>query len=309
MKLGRSRTRKPQQVSTELLRAWPLPETEDDAEKEDRGRVLVIGGSSSVPGAILLAGLAALRTGAGKLQMATSRSVAPTLAVAVPEALVVALDEDDEGAIEGGAAADLLSDRVGRADVVLVGAGMNQPGAAYDLVAALVEVPGPMLILDAAAITCLGEGAARLLEPARERIVVTPNAIEAAALASVDVEEVARDRLATAASLAERLGVVVALKGSTTYTCGPRGERFADDAGNPGLGTSGSGDVAAGAIAGIAARGCDPLRATIWGMHAHAVAGDRLAERTGPVGYLARELLDELPAVMADLAGHRGANT
>lgn len=309
MKLGRLRSRKPQQVSVELLRAWPLPETEDDAEKEDRGRVLVIGGSSSVPGAILLAGLAALRTGAGKLQMATSRSVAPTLAVAVPEALVVALDEDDEGAIEGGAAADVLSDRVGKADVVLVGAGMNQPSAAYDLVAALVEVPGPILILDAAAITCLGEGAARLLEPARERIVVTPNATEAAALASVDVEDVARDRLATAVALAERLGVVVALKGSTTYTCGLRGERFADDAGNPGLGTSGSGDVAAGAIAGIAARGCDPLRATVWGMHAHAVAGDRLAERTGPVGYLARELLDELPTVMADLAGRPGANT
>lgn len=309
MKLGRSRHRKPQRVSAELLRAWPLPETDNDAEKEDRGRVLVIGGSSSVPGAVLLAGLAALRTGAGKLQMATSRSVAPTLAVAVPEALVVALDEDGEGAIDGAAAAEVLSDRVGKADVVLVGAGMNQPGAAYDLVAALVEVPGPMLILDAAAITCLGEGAARLLGPARERIVVTPNAIEAAALAAVDVEEVARDRPATAAALAERLGVVVSLKGSTTYTCGPQGERFADDAGNPGLGTSGSGDVAAGAIAGIAARGCDPLQAAVWGMHAHAVAGDRLAERTGPVGYLARELLDELPAVMAHLAGRSGANS
>lgn len=309
MRLGRSRHRKPQPVDAGLLRAWPLPETDDDAEKEDRGRVVVIGGSSSVPGAILLAGVAALRTGAGKLQLATSRSVAPALAVAVPEALVVPLDEDDEGAILGAAAAKAVSERVAKADVVLVGAGMSQPRSAYDLVTALLDVPGPMLILDAAAITCLGEGATRLLEPARDRIVVTPNALEAAALAAMDVEEVLRDRLTTATALAERLGVVVALKGPTTYTCGPRGERFADDAGNPGLGTSGSGDVAAGAIAGIAARGCDLLRATVWGMHAHAVAGDRLAERMGPVGYLARELLDELPAVMADLAGRPGANT
>lgn len=309
MRVGRSKHRKPQPVDSKLLRAWPLPMTDDDAEKEDRGRVLVIGGSSSVPGAILLAGVAALRMGAGKLQLATSASVAPALAVAVPEALVVALDEDDEGAIVGADAAEMLSERVAKADVVLVGAGMSQPGAAYDLVAGLVEVPGPVLILDAAAITCLGEGAARLLERARERIVVTPNATEAAALAAVDVEEVAADRLATAAGLAERLGVVVALKGSTTYTCGPRGERFADHAGNPGLGTSGSGDVAAGAIAGIAARGCDPLRATVWGMHAHAVAGDRLAERMGPLGYLARELLNELPAVMADLAGRSAPNS
>lgn len=293
-------------MTAELLRAWKLPETDDDADKEDRGRVLVIGGSASVPGGILLAGVAALRTGAGKLQLATSRSVAPTLAVAVPEALVVGLDEDRDGTIRGRHAGKAVAERAASADVVLVGAGMSQPDAARDLVMALLEVPGPTLILDAVAITCLGDDPARVLEPARERIVVTPNAMEAAVLAATDIEEVQRDRLATATALAGRLGVVVALKGATTYTCGPGGERFSDTAGNPGLATSGSGDVAAGAVAGIAARGAAPIHATVWGMHVHALAGDRLAERVGPVGYLARELLDELPGVLADLEGRPG---
>lgn len=297
----RRRQRKPRAVTTELLRAWTLPETDDEADKEDRGRVLVIGGSASVPGGVLLAGLAALRTGAGKLQLATSRSVAPTLAVAVPEALVVGLGEDGDGTIRGHDAGEALAELAAGADVVLVGAGMSEPGAARDLVAALVAVPGPTLILDAVAMTCLGDDPAGVLEPALERIIVTPNATEAAALAATDVKEVHRDRLATATALAARLGVVVALKGATTYTCGPDGECFADSAGNPGLATSGSGDVAGGAIAGIAARGATGLQATVWGMHAHALAGERLAERVGPVGYLARELLDELPRVLADL--------
>jgi NAD(P)H-hydrate repair Nnr-like enzyme with NAD(P)H-hydrate dehydratase domain len=99
----------------------------------------------------------------------------------------------------------------------------------------------------------------------------------------------------------DELGVVVALKGATTYTCSPDGRVFADAAGNVGLGTSGSGDALAGAVGGLAARGADPLQATVFGIHVHAVAGDRLAERIAPLGYLARELSDEFPAILESL--------
>lgn len=278
-----------------------MAQPDDAASKEDRGRILVIGGSTSVPGAVLLAGEAALRVGAGKLQLATARSVAPGMALAVPEALVLALDEDDEGNVLG-VAGKALAGRAERTQAVVVGVGMTEPDAVREIIAALVEVPGPVLVLDAAGITCLEGCGADLLAPARERVILTPNAVEAAALASCELDEVNDDPLRTARRLVDELGVVVSLKGATTYTCAPDGRVFTDEAGNVGLGTSGSGDVVAGAIGGLAARGADPLQAAVFGIHVHAVAGDRLADRIGPLGYLARELSAEFPGILRDLA-------
>lgn len=288
-------------ASREALRAWPLPQPDDADSKEERGRVLVIGGSTQVPGAVLLAGEAALRVGAGKLQLATARSVAPQLAVAVPEALVVPLDEDDEGNLRGDAG-KVLADRAERAKAVVIGVGMSEPDAVREIISTLVHLAGPVLVLDAAGITCLEGCGVDLLAPARDRVILTPNAVEAAALASCELDEVNGDPLRTARRLVDELGVVVSLKGSTTYTCAPDGRTYADDAGNVGLGTSGSGDVVAGAIGGLAARGADPFQAAVYGIHVHAVAGDRLAERVAPLGYLARELSAEFPGILRDLA-------
>src|SRR4051812_25334158 len=92
-------------VSAALLRRWPLPQPEDDADKESRGRVLVVGGSPETPGAVLLAATGALRAGAGKLQIAVGRMTALSLAIAIPEARVFALPETDGGAIAPEAAA------------------------------------------------------------------------------------------------------------------------------------------------------------------------------------------------------------
>ncbi|HVF33121.1 MAG TPA: NAD(P)H-hydrate dehydratase [Acidimicrobiales bacterium] len=291
---------RPADVTRELLRAWPLPQPDDADGKEERGRVLVVGGSAMVPGAVRLAGEAALRVGAGKLQLATVGSAAPALAVAVPEALVVALDEVDGQLLPG--AGEQVADLVGRAQAVVIGVGMSDPDPVREIVRTLVDVPGPVLVLDAAGITCL-EGCGRdLLAPARDRIVLTPNAVEAAALAACALDEVERDPEKAGRRLVDELGVVVALKGPTSYTCAPDGRAFADSSGNVGLGTSGSGDVLAGVVAGLAARGADRLQAAVHGIHLHATAGDRLAERVGPVGYLARELAAEFPSLLADLA-------
>src|SRR4051794_33744022 len=93
----------PVQVTTGLLREWSLPGLQD-ADKEDRGQVLVVGGAVQTPGAVLLAATAALRCGAGKLQIATARTVAPTLAVTIPEAFVQGLPETPSGAVSAAAA-------------------------------------------------------------------------------------------------------------------------------------------------------------------------------------------------------------
>src|SRR3954466_5400991 len=139
-------------VTDELLRSIPLPHHNQGEDKDERGRVLVIGGSVETPGGALLAGLAALRAGAGKLQIATCRSVSQQLAVAVPEARVTGLEETPEGGISA-TEAEKLAERCGRTDVVLLGPGMMDSDAVSLLTARLLEqASGPCFVLDAAAL-------------------------------------------------------------------------------------------------------------------------------------------------------------
>src|SRR3954467_12355514 len=139
-------------VTAELLRSMPLPHHEEGQDKDERGRVLVIGGSVETPGGALLAGLAALCAGAGKLQIATCRSVSQQLAVAMPEARVTGLEETPEGGISA-AEVEKLAERCGRSDVVLLGPGMMDSDAVSLLATRLLEqTSGPFFVLDAAAL-------------------------------------------------------------------------------------------------------------------------------------------------------------
>jgi len=288
-------------VTAELLRGMPLPRHRDGEDKNQRGRVLVIGGSVEVPGGALLAGLASLRAGAGKLQIATCRSVAPHLAVAVPEARVIGLEETLAGGISANEA-DRLATHCSRCDAVLLGPGMMDGEAARRLTARLLdEATAACFVLDAAALQALREDEVPLRRHAG-RIILTPHAGEMATLLGIERAAVLADPLAAARRAAAGMQAVVAMKGGCTFIVTPQGRAWSCDRGNVGLATSGSGDTLAGIIAGLAARGAAPLEAALWGVYLHGEAGSRLASSRGPVGFLARELLAEIPPVMAGLA-------
>lgn len=275
------------------LRAHPLPAHDGEVDKDARGRVLVIGGSREVPGGVLLASVAALRAGAGKLQIATVASVAPGLALAVPEALVIALPETEDGGV-GEGAADLLAKRLDRCDAVLIGPGMT--GDAGSLAAALAAIQcSAALVLDAAALGCAHAPVAARAGYA----VLTPHAGEMASLLGVERDAVLADTDAHARDAAARLDSVVALKGTTTVIATPEGEMLRYSGGSVGLATSGSGDTLAGIVTGLLARGADPLTAAAWAVWLHGEAGAVLARSNGRVGFLARELLAEVPRLMA----------
>jgi ADP-dependent NAD(P)H-hydrate dehydratase len=290
----------PTAVTAELLHQLPLPQASDDSDKDDRGRVLVIAGSPEVPGAALLAGVAALRAGAGKLQIATASSIAPHLGLAVPEALVVALPESPDGGV-GPVAARLLVPRLARCDAVLIGPGMLDEEAVRDIAAVVLDgADASTFVLDAGALARLDE----IVEPLRRqggRVVITPHTGEMATLLGVPRPAVLADLLGSAREAASLLQAVVALKGATTYIVSPQGEAWFYDEGNVGLATSGSGDTLAGIIVGLLARGAKPLEAAVWGVYLHGEAGNRLSHIHGHVGFLARELLDAIPRIMADL--------
>ena len=290
----------PVAVDAALLRAMPLPHHGDDADKEARGRILVIGGSRAVPGALLLAGVAALRAGAGKLQLATVESLAPHIGIAVPEALVMALPETPGGDIAPEGVRPLI-DRLCRCDAVLIGPGMLDEDAATRLTLEALRADGPAFVIDAGAL-CNLKAEAGALARHGGRIVVTPHAGEMARLMDLPAETIAEDPFAVATRAAHELGAVVALKGARTAIAAPDGRTWAYSQGRVGLATSGSGDTLAGVIAGLLARGASPEAAAIWGVYLHGEAGNRLSASRGPVGFLARELLAEIPAIMAGLA-------
>lgn len=287
-----------QAVDAALLGTLPLPRHSDDADKDARGRIMAIGGSRAVPGALLLSGVAALRAGAGKLQLATVENIAAHIGVAVPEALVVALPETEAGDIAP-AGIDALLPRLHRCDAVLIGPGMLDEDMAAAVTLKVLSADGPAFVIDAAALCGLTAGA---LCRHGGRIVLTPHTGEMARLTGLSVEDIAADPFGVAMGAAAGLGAVVALKGGCTVIATPDGRSWEYSRGRVGLATSGSGDTLAGVIAGLLARGAAPHEAAIWGVFLHGEAGNRLSASRGPVGFLARELLAEIPAIMAEQA-------
>ena len=293
----------PTVVSAPLLRERLLPAPGAAADKEARGRALVIGGSDETPGALLLAGLAALRAGAGKLQLAAPEATAVALAVAVPEARVVPLPSVD-GCIDASRAGGPLGPLVGCALAVLVGPGAMAADATGDLLASVVGAIGDetALVLDAAALPALADRL-DVLTPVASRAVVMPNPSEAGRLLGRDTAAVLDDLDAAHAALVERLGCVVALRAADTLIGAPGTHPHLDRSGHPALGTSGSGDVLAGLLIGLLARGTDPLDAALWAVHLHGRTGELAAAEIGGQGILARELIDEIPRALVAVSG------
>jgi hydroxyethylthiazole kinase-like uncharacterized protein yjeF len=290
----------PVAVTPEFLRTHPLPRHEQEGDKQARGRVLVIAGSVEVPGAALLGGLGVLRAGAGILQIATCRSAALHLAMAMPEAMVVGCGETPAGGIDP-SNAPRLTELGSGCDAVLIGPGMMDEAAVAELTSELLKrLESPVFVLDASAFATLKTSEM----PARRagQMVVTPHSGEMAKFLDLPREEIDDAPLRAARQAATALQAVVALKGASTHVVSPDGEAWLSDNGSIGLATSGSGDTLAGILAGLLARGTRPALATIWAVYMHGEAGRRLAKRNGTFGLLAREIPGEIPNIMQELS-------
>lgn len=290
----------PTPLDSNWLRDHPLPPADRHADKNARGRVFIIGGCAAVPGGLLLTAEAALRAGAGKVQVAAPGSIALPLGIAMPEIAVFSLPQDDDGEIAGIPNALLAS--IGRSDAVILGPAMGSDEAAGAVLDRLLEseLDEGVLVLDAAALMSL-RSRAKLLARRASPAVLTPHVGELAAMLDCVAAAVENDRPAAVCRAAALYGAAVVLKGSTSLIAGRDGELFAYAGGGVGLATGGSGDVLAGIAAGQAARGADPLDAVLWAVWLHGEAGRRCSEQIGPLGFLARELLAHVPGLMRAL--------
>lgn len=281
-----SRSVEPTTVTPELLRRWGLPEPGDS--KNSRGTAMIVGGSALSPGAVVLAGEAALRVGAGKVGVTCDAAVADVVRITFPEAGVY------ESPSEGRPADAAWSEAADSSDALLVGPGFDDLGHTRAWLERIAAQDVSCLVVDAFAVGVLRDVARADLP---RTLIVNANLDEAEILLGRPIDDLFRDL----PQISRELEAVVHCYSAVAS---PSGEVWRIAPGGGGLGTAGSGDVVAGAITGFAARGIAPERAAVWGAWCHARAGDRLTDRWG-LGFLARELVRELPAALLEV--ERGA--
>jgi hydroxyethylthiazole kinase-like uncharacterized protein yjeF len=264
-----------------------LPARPGNSHKSQFGRVVIVGGGAGMPGAVRLAGEAALRVGAG---LVTVASLPEHLAVlgARPELMFRAL----QGASD-------VQEVVGDADVIVIGPGLGRSDWARGVLEAALAArrSGQQLVVDADALNLIAEGSG--LQQCDDW-VLTPHPGEAARLLGVTVREIQQDRLAALAALCERRGGTIVLKGAATVVGNADAVPWLCDRGNPGMAVPGMGDVLTGAIAGLLGQSGKPFESAAAAVYAHAVAGDQCA-RQGIRGVLALEVATGLRAVLAPL--------
>jgi ADP-dependent NAD(P)H-hydrate dehydratase len=223
-------------IDAAYLRANPLPRHDYGTDKHSRGRVLVIAGSIEVPGAALLAGLGVLRAGAGVLQIATCKSNACHLGMAMPEAMIIGCQETSAGEIDPSNASRLV-DLANEADAILSGPGMIDEIPIAELRAELLSpAKDPVFILDAPAFTSLRHTSG-LSPSCRAPIIVTPHSGEMAKFLRMAQNEIEADPLAAARTTADLLQAVVAMKGARTHVVSPQGKALFCDRGPIALAT------------------------------------------------------------------------
>lgn len=293
-------------VDDDVLRRHPLPAVDGQESKDGRGSVLIVGGARETPGGVALAGTAAFRAGAGRVTLATVASRCAALAVAMPECRVIELPETADGSIAP-AAAEALRSAVQQHDALLVGTGATDRATTTALVGGLLAYRPTAVVLDAAALHDL-EAQHPLLRAVAPQCVLIPNPHETDALLDHD-GDAADDPHRALVSAVARFGCTVAVRGPDTWVMEPDGMAFVERSGSIALATAGSGDVVAGAVAGLLARGARPLVAVLWAVRAHALAGASVAEHDRAVGIMAHDVADALAPVFADLAVRTGALT
>jgi hydroxyethylthiazole kinase-like uncharacterized protein yjeF len=218
------------------------------------------------------------------------------MALHMVEAFLIPLAEADDGSCAKGSV-EQVSKEAANADAVVAGPGLMESQVNSVIASAMLEFGNP-IAFDAAMLHALSDIAADC-RSARTQPVLLPHSGEMASLIGSTEEEIERDRLGAARKAAEHYGAVVLAKGAVSHVASPDGRAWTYRGGARGLGVAGSGDVLAGIVGGLLARGADPVTALLWSVLLHGEAGEALSSKVGPVGFLAREIPDEIPALLA----------
>ncbi len=292
--------RHPLELATADAMARLVPLRDPRAHKGSVGRVLVLGGSAGMTGAVALAARAATRSGAGVVRAAVPESLLDTMAAKLTEEMPAGLPERRPRvlAVEALAPALALAEE---AHATLVGPGLSRAPCAAELARRFLEACGTPVVVDADALNAFEDGP-EALGRVKGAAILTPHLGEMSRLTATAPAELERRRLDEAREWAARWGCVVLLKGAPTVVAAPDGRASVNPTGNPGLATAGSGDVLAGLAVALLAQGLERFDAARLAAWVHGAAGDRAAAEQGQHGMNAGDVLERIPAAMLELS-------
>lgn len=274
--------------------AFAVAPRQAESNKGKYGHVLVIGGSVGKAGSVAMAGIAALRAGAGLSTIATAKSALATVAGFHPEVMTEALAETSAGTIAASASEAIKALSKGKS-VLAIGPGISRVSETSDLVRSLVSSSEVPAVLDADGLNAF-EGMADDLQGKGRPLVITPHPGEMARLASCSIADVQKDRLKTARDFARDHDLIVVLKGHRTLVAKPDGEVWVSTTGNPGMSTGGTGDILTGMVAAMIAQNPkETFLSVCAAVYLHGLAGDVMVDRVGEHSMVATDLLLGLP--------------
>jgi NAD(P)H-hydrate epimerase len=265
---------------------------------------MVIAGSRGKSGAAILASRGALRMGAGLVTAVIPEAIGAIVAAGQAELMTEPV-ADRDGHFDGQYAPGVLAKLIQGKNALAVGPGIGQSDDTRALLQWLIAegvAPRRPMLIDADGLNVVAQIGAGALKRAAGPVVLTPHPGEAARLLGMSTAEVNADRISAARRLSELSGAAVLLKGARTVIANTEGDVYVNASGNPGMATPGMGDVLSGIVGALLGQGFTPLEALALGAFVHGHAGDRLAARIGPVGYLAGDLADELPFTLAAIS-------
>lgn len=273
-----------------------------ESHKGRHGHLLVLAGSTGKTGAATLTCMGAARVGTGLITLGIPKSINPIMEMKLTEVMTETLPEEADLGTLSKDALDRVFELSDGKSALAIGPGISTRFQVIQLIHDIVrrlEIP---MVLDADAITAVSREPS-WLKNALVPVILTPHPGEMSRLAGIPVPEVQADRIGVAREFATANKVILVLKGARTVIAFPDGTVSVNPTGNPGMATGGMGDVLTGMVAGFLAQGYDPADSARLGVYLHGLAGDRAAERIGPVGILAGDLLPEIPGLIGELAG------
>lgn len=293
-------------LTTNMIGKYFTPR-DPEAHKGSTGHLFIIGGSAGKSGAVTLAGLAALRSGAGLVTLGVPHSLNSVMETTTLEAMTAALPDSASAGIDE-TSVDKILDLLNGKSCLAIGPGLGLSDSTRKLVRHIVARTPLPTVMDADALNCLAADTS-VLKSAQAPIILTPHPGEMARLTGSSSKAVQNDRITVARSFTQKFGCFVILKGAATIISDPDGNIYINPTGNPGMAAGGMGDVLTGIIGGFITQGF-PLKAAIQAaVFLHGAAADHLLQTIGPVGYSASDVANGLPRQIARMIQMHGGPT
>jgi NAD(P)H-hydrate epimerase len=279
-------------LTVESVRALVRPRN-PDVHKGKAGHLLVVSGSPGKTGAAAMTAMSALRSGAGLVTLGVPESLHAVLETKVTEVMTYALPETHDGMLDV-SGLEAVSSLLAGKSCLAIGPGIGTADETRELFFNLLRRSRVPMVIDADGLNLLAQQPENL-KAVHVPVILTPHPGEMARLCKLSVEQVQKDRIECARQFSKQYGVHLVLKGARTVISHPEGSVFINLGGNAGMASGGMGDVLTGLIGGLVVQGYSPAASAHMGVYLHGAAADTLAAQTGPIGYLATDVMEQIP--------------